>query len=133
MPMSETQNNRIAIKRVYEPVAAGDGARVLVDRLWPRGITKRKAHVDLWLRDIAPSPELRKWFGHDPRRWRDFRRRYREELAEKQELLAELAELADRGPITLIYSAHDPTHNQACVLAEYLDPPLENGVSDADK
>lgn len=121
--MSKFQVERFAVKRIYEPVGTGDGTRVLVDRLWPRGVTKGDAHVALWLKDIAPSSELRRWFGHNSKRWKDFRERYREELATKGALIAQLNELADNRRVTLIYSARDPMHNQARVLAEYLDPP----------
>ncbi len=110
-----------SIKRIYEPQAPGDGTRVLVDRLWPRGLTKAEAHVDLWLKDIAPSAELRKWFGHDPERWDEFQRRYAAELDERAAALEELREpVAAKGPVTLLYSAHDQEHNQAVALAGYL-------------
>lgn len=112
---------RFLVKRVYEPVAKTDGTRVLVDRLWPRGVTKQAAHVALWLKDVAPSPALRKWFGHDPARWNEFRRRYRDELKHNEAALAQLRKLGANGRVTLIFSAHDPVHNQARVLAEYLE------------
>lgn len=108
------------IKRVYEPVAADDGTRVLVDRLWPRGVTKARAQIDLWLKDIAPSPALREWFNHDSARWNEFRRRYREELRQFVGPVARVEDLAALGRVTLIYSAHDAVHNQASVLADYL-------------
>jgi len=111
---------RIATKRVYQPYAAEDGTRVLVDRLWPRGVSKVEAHLDLWLKDVAPSTLLREWFGHDPARWSEFQRRYRDELRQQSAAIAQLRELAARGPLTLIYSAHDTAHNQALVLANYL-------------
>jgi uncharacterized protein YeaO (DUF488 family) len=107
------------IKRIYEPPARGDGARVLVDRIWPRGMSKEKAELDLWLKDIAPSTELREWFGHDPQRFAEFRERYRAELAGKDDAIAELGKLRPKN-VTLLYSAHDERHNQAVVLAEYL-------------
>jgi len=110
----------IAIKRVYEPTAQGDGARVLVDRVWPRGLTKEKAALDLWLKAIAPSTELRKWFGHDPARWDEFRKRYGEELDRSGEALGQLKALLIKGPVTLLYSAYDVEHNQAVALADYL-------------
>lgn len=109
------------IKRVYEPAEASDGARILVDRLWPRGVSKQEAGVSLWLKDIAPSSPLRKWFGHDPKRWSEFRRKYREELEGNDDAVTQVRDLAKQGPVTLIYSAHDPVHNQARVLAEYLE------------
>lgn len=114
-------STRYHIKRIYEPVEAHDGTRVLVDRLWPRGIAKRDAHVDLWVKDIAPSAALRSWFGHDPARWTEFRRRYREELEQRAALVSRVRDLAALGPVTLIYAARDTAHNQARVLADYLE------------
>jgi uncharacterized protein YeaO (DUF488 family) len=108
----------VSIKRVYEPPAASDGARVLVDRIWPRGMTKEQAQLTLWARDVAPSTPLRKWFGHDPARWDEFQRRYREEL--KSAPLDDIRRLIAKGPVTLVYSAHDEAHNQAVVIADYL-------------
>jgi uncharacterized protein YeaO (DUF488 family) len=109
----------IRIRRVYEPPAADDGRRVLVDRLWPRGLSKDKARVDEWLKEVAPSHELRRWFGHDPARWEEFRRRYREELAGGA-AFARLQAMAREGPLTLVYAARDEAHNDAVVLAELL-------------
>jgi uncharacterized protein YeaO (DUF488 family) len=108
-----------AIKRVYEPPATKDGLRILVDRLWPRGLKKSDAALDHWLKEVGPSTALRKWFGHDPDRWPGFRRRYRAELA-KNPALEELRALARRRRVTLLYGAKDEAHNQAVVLAEYL-------------
>jgi uncharacterized protein YeaO (DUF488 family) len=110
----------VKLKRAYESPAAEDGTRILVDRLWPRGLTKEKAALDQWMKDIAPSTELRKWFGHDPARWREFRRRYAGELRHKPDLLDHLRSLARLGPITLVYSAHDEKHNDAVLLRELL-------------
>jgi len=110
----------VRIKRAYEPPSRRDGTRVLVDRLWPRGVKKADAGISQWMKEIAPSNELRKWFGHDPERWEEFRRRYRAELTKKRELLGELRSLAKEGPLTLVYSAHDEAHNQAVVLREAL-------------
>jgi len=110
----------IRIKRIYEPAAKGDGIRVLVDRVWPRGVTKEKAALDLWLKEIAPSTELRKWFGHDPARWDEFRMRYRKELDENDEAVGQLNALIAKGPVTLLYSARDAEHNQAAALLDYL-------------
>ena len=110
----------IKLKRAYEPPSAGDGTRVLIDRLWPRGISKQKAKLDYWMKDIAPSTELRKWFGHDPKRWAEFRRRYAAELREHPDLIAELRSLARKSPITLVYAAHDESHNDAVVLRDVL-------------
>jgi uncharacterized protein YeaO (DUF488 family) len=117
----------IRIKRVYEPPDASDGTRVLVDRLWPRGLRKENAALACWLKEIAPSPELRKWFGHDPERYAEFARRYRTELASNTEEVARLEDLVKQGPVTLLYAAHDEEHNQARVLAEYLRNPTEHG------
>jgi uncharacterized protein YeaO (DUF488 family) len=110
--------NRIAagnikLKRVYEESAATDGTRVLVDRLWPRGLKKADAAIDRWMKDLAPSPELRRWFGHDPARWEEFRRRYSAEVRAHAELLQELRDLARSGPVTLLFAARDETHNEA--------------------
>ncbi len=113
---------RVRIKRAYEPASDGDGYRALVDRLWPRGVSKEKAHLDAWVKDIAPSTELRRWFGHDPERWDEFERRYRAELAEpeRRHLVGELAARATHGPVTLIYGARDTAHNEAVVLCAIL-------------
>ncbi|MBU6444020.1 MAG: DUF488 domain-containing protein [Alphaproteobacteria bacterium] len=110
----------IRLKRIYEPAAANDGTRVLVDRLWPRGLPKSKAEIDLWLKEIAPSGALRQWFGHDPRRWSEFRKRYKAELASASEELKRLRHLARQGRLTLLYGARDGEHNQAVVLKEVL-------------
>ena len=113
---------RITIKRIYEPRAAGDGFRVLVDRLWPRGVSKEAAHADLWLKDIAPSDGLRKWFNHDPDKWPEFERRYREELKEAVEAVAKFHDAVQgRSHVTLLYGAKDEEHNQAVVLRDYLE------------
>lgn len=111
----------IRLKRAYEPRSPEDGRRVLVERLWPRGLSRQRAAVDLWLKEVAPSPELRRWFGHRADRWPEFRRRYREELQGHPEELLELRELALRGPLTLVYGSRDETHNSATVLREVLE------------
>ncbi len=111
---------QIRIKRTYEPPSARDGARVLVDRIWPRGLKKSDAAISRWLKEIAPSTALRTWFGHDPARWEEFRRRYQAELEGKGALLEELREMATERPLTLLYSARDEAHNQAVVLREML-------------
>jgi len=111
---------RIAIKRAYEQPSADDGFRILVDRLWPRGLSKKDAHIDLWLKDIAPSAELRKWFAHDPTRWAEFQRRYRAELKQKNQLLDTIKAQARKTRVTLIYGAKDEEHNDAVVLLEKL-------------
>jgi uncharacterized protein YeaO (DUF488 family) len=112
------------IKRAYEPAAPEDGFRVLVDGLWPRGLSKKDAAIDEWLRDIAPSAELRKWFGHDPERWAEFKARYREELGSTKRSAA-LERLRDaarsRGSVTLLFAARDPIHNHAAALLELLN------------
>ncbi|OFX14934.1 MAG: hypothetical protein A2V59_00725 [Armatimonadetes bacterium RBG_19FT_COMBO_69_19] len=110
----------VRLKRAYDPPTPNDGSRVLVDRLWPRGMTKEKLKIDAWMRDLAPSDVLRKWFGHDPAKWEEFRRRYMDDLAGKKELLKELVAHARGGGLTLVYSAHDPEHNQAVVISEVL-------------
>jgi len=110
----------IKIKRMYDPVETDDGFRVLVDRNWPRGITKAQAHIDLWLREIAPSSELRKWFSHDPAKWEEFKKRYFEELEAKPEVVSRLLEIIAKGPVTLLYSAREREYNQAVALKEYL-------------
>lgn len=111
----------IRVKRVYEPPEPDDGLRVLVDRLWPRGLTKERAAVDLWLKEAAPSPELRQWFGHDPARWEEFQKRYRRELEERKEPLELLKEKSRKGTITLLYGARDTEHNGAVVLKQILE------------
>ena len=108
----------IKIKRVYEPRDKDDGMRILVDRLWPRGLTKEKASVDLWLKDIAPSTELRKWFGHDPSKWQEFKKRYLKELKGNSEQVQLLKQEVDKGTVTLVYGAKDEEHNEALVLQE---------------
>jgi uncharacterized protein YeaO (DUF488 family) len=106
----------VKLKRAYERPAADDGVRILIDRLWPRGVSKADAAIDQWVKDVAPSTALRKWFGHDPARWQDFRRRYAGELRQHPEQLARLRALAKQGPITLVFSARDERHNDAVAL-----------------
>lgn len=110
----------ITVRRVYEGPSRSDGYRVLVDRVWPRGVSKDAAAVDAWLKSVAPSTELRKWFDHDPARWGEFRRRYFAELDEGPEGLDDLLERARTGTVTLVYSARDTEHNQAVALREWL-------------
>lgn len=110
----------VKIKRVYDPPAHDDGVRVLIDRIWPRGLSKEHAAVGQWLKDAAPSTALRQWFGHDPARFEEFRRRYREELAERPEVMAELRRLARTGTLTLVFAARDTEHSNAAVLRELL-------------
>jgi uncharacterized protein YeaO (DUF488 family) len=108
----------VRIKRAYEPSSSGDGTRILIDRLWPRGISKQRAAIDEWMKEVAPSADLRKWFGHDPARWPEFRSRYMQEVLKNGSLLGTLKRLAKRGPITLVYAARDKEHNDAVVLRD---------------
>lgn len=110
----------LRLKRAYEPAAPEDGMRILVDRLWPRGVSKAKAAIDDWIKEVAPTSELRKWFGHDPARWAEFQRRYRDELRERSEDLDRIRELAGARVVTLVYGAHDEQHNNAVVLRDEL-------------
>jgi uncharacterized protein YeaO (DUF488 family) len=110
----------VRLKRAYERPSPRDGARILVDRLWPRGLHREGAAIERWMKDVAPSTELRHWFGHDPARWEEFDRRYRAELAGKRSLVDELRGIASRRPLTLVYAARDEAHNQAVVLREVL-------------
>ncbi len=112
--------NRIKIKRVYERRSPEDGTRILIDRLWPRGLKKEKAAIDHWFKEISPSTELRQWFAHDPARWNEFKRRYAAELKSHTEQLEEIRKLARHGPITLLYAARDEAHNDAVVLRDML-------------
>ncbi len=114
----------IRLKRAYEKPHADDGERILVDRLWPRGLTKQKARIDLWMKGIAPSSELRKWFGHDPSKWEEFQRRYTAELRQHADLIKELKRKARGATVTLIYAARDEAHNEAVVLKEFLERPV---------
>jgi uncharacterized protein YeaO (DUF488 family) len=116
------QKATVALKRVYDESAPGDGTRVLVERLWPRGLSRERAHIDLWLKEIAPSRELRTWFGHDPEKFAEFRRRYEDELASQagQAALTKLRDLARQGPVTLVFAARDTQHSNAAVLRDLL-------------
>lgn len=116
----EEVGTMIYLKRVYEEHSKKDGLRVLVERLWPRGLTKERAAVDLWLKDVSPSPELRKWFGHDPARWEQFRERYRRELRENKDAVRLLKQKTKEGTVTLVYAARDEEHNGALVLKRFL-------------
>ncbi|MBS1548230.1 MAG: DUF488 domain-containing protein [Bacteroidetes bacterium] len=106
----------IRIKRIYEPPAKDDGYRLLVDRLWPRGVSKEAAHIDEWLKEVGPSTELRKWFGHEPPKYAEFKKRYEKELQAAPELLEHIRSIAKKHRVSLLYSAHDEEHNQAVVL-----------------
>ncbi len=110
----------IGLKRVYDEPSADDGRRVLVERLWPRGLTKERAAIDLWVKEASPSTELRRWYGHDVSRWKEFRRRYEAELDDRPEVVAQLESLVREGPVTFVYAARDEEHNSARVLREYL-------------
>jgi uncharacterized protein YeaO (DUF488 family) len=110
----------IKLKRAYDPISRTDGTRFLVERLWPRGLTKAKLHVDAWLKEVGPSTELRKWFGHDPEKWDTFRARYARELNSRPESWRPIVSAARRGPVTLVYSSHDTEHNNAVALKQYL-------------
>ena len=120
----------VVIKGVRDEPSHEDGRRVLVDRLWPRGMRKEDAPFQLWIRDVAPSNDLRHWFGHDPERWQEFRERYETELSANLSALQPLLDIARQGPLTLLYAAHDETHNNAVVLAEYLQNLLAHHKSD---
>jgi uncharacterized protein YeaO (DUF488 family) len=122
----------IAVKRIYEPAAKTDGFRVLVDRLWPRGLSKANARIDLWLPEIGPSTTLRRWFNHDRARWTSFRARYRAELREKRQVMAMLRQRARRGRVTLLYSARDERFNQAVALRTILARPAATRSSRTD-
>ncbi len=111
----------IKLKRVYEEASDDDGPRILVERLWPRGVAKGEARIDLWIKDVAPSTGLRKWFGHDPEKWPLFRRQYWEELRGSGAALGELRQKLEAGTVTLIYSSHDREHNSAVALKEFLE------------
>lgn len=121
MPGDGSVRRPIRLKRVYERPSADDGLRVLVDRLWPRGVSKHDAAADLWLKDAAPSAGLRRWYGHDARRWSGFRKRYRAELERRPEVLHMLDDLRRRGPVTLLFAAHDEARSNAAVLREVLE------------
>ncbi|HKT35958.1 MAG TPA: DUF488 domain-containing protein [Nitrospira sp.] len=111
----------ITLKRVYDPVTSTDGVRFLVERLWPRGVKKTAVHIDAWLKDVAPSGALRRWFSHDPKKWSEFRRRYHGELHASADALEPILKASRHGRVTLVYSSHDTEHNNAVALKEYLD------------
>ncbi len=110
----------IKLKRAYQDATKSDGTRILVERLWPRGLSKDRAKVDLWLKDVAPSTELRKWFGHDPSRWQEFRRRYHQELRRHPDVLQPLLDALARGPVTFVYGSREERYNAAVALRDYL-------------
>lgn len=125
--MTTSLGRAVRLQRAYDEPTPDDGYRVLVDRLWPRGRSKEALHLDSWARDLSPSTELRKWFGHDPARWEEFRKSYRAELDDPSRAAAldDLAQRADQGPITLVFGARDVEYNEAQVIAEALEPRLE--------
>lgn len=114
----------IKLKRIYEPLGDDDGYRILIDRLWPRGISKANAHINLWMKDVAPSADLRKWYGHDPAKWNEFEKRYEKELEVKKNLLREIKNLEEaHGAVTLLFAARDAVHCNAAVLRDALASP----------
>lgn len=127
--MPKVRAANVRLKRAYEKPAPEDGARILVDRLWPRGVKKADAAIDRWTKDIAPSTALRKWFGHDPERWQEFHSRYTAELRGHGDQLDQLRALARTTPITLVYAAHDELHNDAVVLRDFLLQPGKTSLS----
>jgi uncharacterized protein YeaO (DUF488 family) len=121
MPASDRATMMIRLKRAYDQPDKSDGERILVERLWPRGLTKARAHVDLWLKDAAPSPALRKWFAHDPAKWKSFQRKYWKELQANEPVLAVLKRKIKSGVVTFIYAARDEQHNGALALKQFLE------------
>jgi len=111
----------IILKRIYEKSSRSDGTRVLVDRLWPRGVSKVEAKLDVWLKDIAPSTDLRKWFAHDPKKWSEFKKKYKAELRANKAVVTELKQLAKKKTLTLLYGAKDEVHNEAVVIKEFIE------------
>ncbi|HEY9537152.1 MAG TPA: DUF488 domain-containing protein [Kiloniellaceae bacterium] len=127
--MAKDKPLRLAVKRAYDPPASADGQRVLVDRVWPRGVTKEALRLAVWLKEAAPSTALRKWFGHDPAKWDGFRTRYFRELDAQPEAVATLLERCARGKVTLVYGAKDTAHNQAVALQDYLMKASKEGTA----
>ena len=119
----------IKLKRVYEPTASSDGARYLVERLWPRGVKKSELQLDAWLKEVAPSTALRQWFKHDPKKWPEFQRRYRKELGVHPDVLRPILDAARHGNVTLVYSSHDPEHNNAVALKKYVEEKIRTRSS----
>jgi len=125
--LQEDSLKMIRLKRAYESAASDDGARFLVERLWPRGIKKEALPLRAWVKEVAPSDSLRRWFGHDPKKWKEFRRRYFAELDANAAALEPLLEVARQGDVTLVYSAHDAEHNDAVALRDYLEAKMKKG------
>jgi uncharacterized protein YeaO (DUF488 family) len=119
----------IKIKRVYDAPSRGDGKRILIDRLWPRGVKKDEARIDAWMKDVAPSGDLRKWFGHDPEKWGEFKRRFFAELKNKKDLVDQLAGMARKGRVTLLFQSKEERFNNAVALKEYLEARRKNASS----
>lgn len=119
-------DSNIKLKRAYDPLTRGDGKSFLVERLWPRGVKKTELQVEAWLKDIAPSTALRRWFGHDPKKWSEFRRRYFHELGANVDALEPIIKASRRGPVTLVYSSHDTEHNNAVALKDYIESRIRN-------
>jgi uncharacterized protein YeaO (DUF488 family) len=119
----------MTLKRAYDPVSDTDGTRILVERLWPRGLSKARLRVDAWPKDVGPSTALRKWFGHDPDKWGEFRQRYARELKARPQTWRPIVSAARRGKVTLVYSSHDRQHNNAVALRQYLQPKVRQSVS----
>ena len=119
--MTENIVHPIRLKRAYEGASAGDGTRLLVERLWPRGLTKEKAAIDVWLKEVSPSPDLRRWYGHDPERWEEFRQRYETELQGRGDAIQRIRDLQGAGPLTFVFAARDERRNSALVLKEFLE------------
>jgi uncharacterized protein YeaO (DUF488 family) len=127
------RHTMIKLTRVYEPASSADGARYLVERLWPRGTKKTALRIDAWLKDVAPSTTLRRWFNHDPKKWEEFQRRYRRELNANPDASRPILNAAQRGNVALVYSSHDAEHNNAVVLKEYVEEKLEKKSNPARK
>lgn len=119
----------ISLKRVYEEPSSDDGTRILVERLWPRGVSKERAALDAWMKEVAPTPDLRRWYGHEPERWPEFRERYLRELRRGSEHIDELRRAVERGPVTFVYAARDEERNSALLLKEFLE--AESGSGEA--
>jgi len=124
--MTRRSNIRLRVKRVYEAPTRSDGCRVLVDRVWPRGLSREAAKLDAWIKDVAPSAELRNWFDHDPSRWAGFKRKYFRELEQRDEAIEQLLKTCSRGTLTLLFAAKDSEHNNAVALKEYLDTRIKS-------
>jgi uncharacterized protein YeaO (DUF488 family) len=126
--MSNTSEGQIFLRRAYEPPGPHDGQRILVDRVWPRGVSKEEAHLSSWQRDVAPSNDLRRWFGHDPARWDEFRTRYHAEIDAHPDVLQPILEAVKKGDVTLVYGARDEEHNQAVALKQFLNERLSRAT-----